>query len=82
MALERKETAKSALRDMVFKVYELNQAIESSGSTEEARKAHSDAQKMVEIFDAELKRREAEIIALDDEEKALDDSIEALKNLC
>ena len=79
MALERKDAAKSALREAVFKVYELDQAVES---TEEVQKTRADAQKMVKLFDAEVKRRDAELVTLDEEDKALDDALEALKNLC
>ena len=82
MALERKATAKAALRDQVWKTFELDQALKSSDSSEEAHKAHAAAQKMVDLLLAEVKRRDAEIFALDNEEKALEESIEALKNLC
>ena len=73
MALGRKEAARDTLRDLVFKAFELEEAVKSSGCTEETRKAHSDAQKMVEAFKATVKRREAEIRVLEEEEKILDD---------
>ena len=76
VALERKKAAQSALGDMLFKVYEL--AVEPSGSTEEAR---ADVQKKLELFAAEVKRRDAEIVALDELEKTIDNALESLKNL-
>ena len=79
VALKQKDAAKSALRNRVWMAYELGEALESPGCTEEARKAHVDAQKMVELILATVKRREAELIALDEEEKAIDDALESLK---
>ena len=81
MALERKEAAKDALRDQVWKTFELGQALKSPDSSKEDRKAHAEAQKMVEHFRSEVKQRDVEIGALEEEEKALGHSIEALKNL-
>ena len=77
VALEQKDTAKSALLDLVFRAYELSQVLESPGC-EETRKAHSDAQKMVELIVAEVKRREAEIVALDEEEKTIHNAVNNL----
>ena len=79
--LERKEAAKSALRDYVWEAYELDHALKLPGCTEETRKAHVDAQKMVEIFAAEVKRKNATLVALDEEEKTLDNAIEAIEAL-
>ena len=62
-------------------MYELSQALQSPGSTEVTRKAHSDAQKMVELFATEMKRRDAEIDALDEEDEGLDVALQVLKNL-
>ena len=81
MALEQKDAAKSALRNQVWKAFELSEALESPGCTEETRKAHADAEKMVELFAAAVERRDAELISLEKEDKILDDALESLKNL-
>ena len=79
-ALERKDAATAKLRDLVFMEYKSQQPLELPDCTEEARKAHADAKKMVKLFGAEEKRMEAEIIFLGEQEKALDHSTEVLKN--
>ena len=81
MALELKETARTTLADLISKACALSQELELPDSTEETQKAHSDAQKKALLFVAELMRREAEIVALDEEDKVVDFTLEALKNL-
>ena len=80
-ALERQEAAKCAFNELELGVNDLGKALESSGSTEEARKAHSDALKMVEFFDSEVMRRDEEIVGLNEEEKAIDNALEFLTTL-
>ena len=72
LSLEQKEAAKATLRDLFFKAYELEEALESPDCTEETRKAHSDAKKMVDLFKATVKRCDAEIRALEEEMKELE----------
>ena len=77
--MEQKDVAAAKLRDLMFKDFEMGEALKLPGSTEEDKKAHSDVQKMIEHFKATILRRNAEIKALEEEDKALDDSLEALK---
>ena len=81
MALELKEASRVMLQGLLLKAIELDQAVESPSCTEETRKAHSDAQKMVDVLEAELSQRIVEIVTLEEEEKVIDSALEALKNL-
>ena len=64
--MERKETAKSALRNAVWEAFIPSQALKLSDSSEEDKKAQAGAQNMVELFAAEVNRMKTEIIALDE----------------
>ena len=81
LTLARKDLANSTLRDQVLKAFTLGQALKSPSTTEEDKKAHSDAEKMAEFLLAEVGRRDGEIGALDEEDKSIDNSIKALKNM-
>ena len=75
MALEQKDAARATLRDLKFKVRELGLALESPDCTEEARKAYLNTEKMANLFKAEMTRNEEEIVALDEQDNAIDSTL-------